>query len=381
MSSKRLLQTVARRKLLLLSFGVVCAPVAAHAQVPDLVNAFDSGGRALGMGSSNNVTGSETQSAYSNPAGLGYMTRAEIGVSVRNIPRNVSAVSGDISGAHSLSTTSTVGATAWSHVGIAMPLKGRNGGTNGTFAVTYSTGGVDRDERVADVNLAQNGSWVPSYHQSLSLQNNFLSFAYGRSNGSQTFNWGVALLYAINHQSNLLTGTATNTSFDAAAHGWGGLIGVQSAVSHDVTFGLSYRTAIDLKSESDTPLLYNKIPARLTAGLAWRKEMGGEDFFVASAEANHYFEGSRGQFFDSPAQTTYGLGLEYDFSTPFGQIPLRLGYNVIPSDGEDFGSRNTYTFGLGYRPASSNWGVDVNFAKPANGGTDFGLNFLYRFGH
>jgi hypothetical protein len=369
------------RKLIYLAFGAVLAP-AAQAQVPDLINAFDAGGRALGMGGAGNTTGSETLSAYHNPAGLGYMQRKQVGIVLRNMPKAGSLVAGDLQNHHSLSTASKVGPMTLTHAGFALPLKGRNGGTNGTVALTYTTGGLVNDERFADDGLTENGTnLIPDYHQVLYNRNDFVSFGYGKSNLDQTFNYGAAILYAINHQSNLITGTsATDVNYSAKAHGWGGLFGVQFMPRRDTVIGISYRTPIKLKSDSSTPLLYDKIPGRLSGGLSWRRNMRGDDFLVLSGEVSHYFAGSRGQYFDSPAQTTWGIGAEYNYSAGGARIPVRIGYNMIPGVGNDFGSRNTFTFGFGYRPEHSDWGVDLNFARPQHGNMDMALNLMYRFG-
>ena len=131
------------RHLKLMSLALAAAPVAVWAQVPDLVNAFDAGGRAVGMGGVTNVTGSDTLSGYYNPAGLGFVTRPTIGITFRNMPESRSVVSGDIgpTGTQRFSTTGQSGSTGLGHAGLAFPLKGRNGSSNGTVALTLTKGG------------------------------------------------------------------------------------------------------------------------------------------------------------------------------------------------------------------------------------------------
>lgn len=368
-----------KKSLWFLAFGSVLAPVAAHAQVPDLVNAFDAGGRALGMGSANNVTGADTLSAYNNPAGLAYLHRTQVGVTIRNLPKAQSGITGDINGAHTFDTISKVGPQAISHAGIAFPFKGRNGANNGTLGFAFTLGGIVQDERFAN-GSTEGATAAPNYHQVLNNRNDFFSLAYGFSNPVGTLNFGLALLYALNHQRNLIEGTtSSNTNISREAHGWGGLIGLQAAAGPNAVLGLSYRTPISLKDSGSTPLLYDKVPGRLAGGLAIRKDMRGDDFLLIGGEVAHYFEGHRGKYFDSPEQTTLGVGLEYNLSLGFGRLPIRGGYNYIPGGAYDFAPRRTWTFGTGYRPNGSDWGLDLNFAKPDHGGTDMALNLMYRF--
>lgn len=367
------------KKTLLLSLGAVFGPALAHAQVPDVMNALDAGGRAMGMGGANSVTGSDTMAGYYNPAGLGYVQKTEVGFSIRNLPKANSLVSGDVKGAHSLDTLSNVGPTGWTHAGIAVPLSGHNGRNNGVIGISYTTGGIDQDQRFAGNNLTVGGVAQPNYSEILYNRTDFLSFAYGKSNSNQTFNWGIALLYALSHQSDNQFGIPNPVSFEAHAHGWGGLLGIEYTPWRDTVFGLSYRTPINLTSGDSSSLLYSRVPGRIQTGLAWRKDMG-DNYLIAGLEASYFFNGRRSSNFDSANQTVLGAGLEYDWSSGFGWIPLRVGYNNLTSDSLDFGDRNTFTYGLGYRPPNNDWAVDLNFAKPKHGRPDFALNLLYRFG-
>ena len=137
-----------------------------------------------------------------------------------------------------------------------------------------------------------------------------------------------------------------------------------------------------MATQDETQSLYDKIPARLLAGVAYRQDglRGGRDFIVYGFQLQHFFSGKNSQVFDREDQTTVGFGLEYSYQTQGFRIPIRLGYNIVPSGGNDFGSRNSFTFGLGYRPNDGRYGVDFNFASPEKGGYDLGISLNYRFG-
>ena len=60
---------------------------------------------------------------------------------------------------------------------------------------------------------------------------------------------------------------------------------------------------------------------------------------------------------------------------------MRIGYSFVPKGGDDFIARNTFTFGIGYRPEISNLAVDLNFGLPSGGGAyDMGLSVTYKVG-
>jgi hypothetical protein len=339
------------------------------------------------MGGANNVTGAETQSGFYNPAGLGHLRRTQIGMTVRNLPKSTTFVTGDIhQGNGILNTTGSTGPRALTHFGLAVPLKARSGKSNGTVSVAMTTGGVIRDERFSGAGLTDNGTALPFYYQLVENRTDWVSLAYGKSTSDQSFNWGVALLYAQNHQRNFRVNTTSEPiEYDEKAHGWGGLFGVQYIPKSlpNVVLGLSYRTPISLKGGNGVNLLYDKIPGRLEGGIAYRLEglRHGQDYAVLGAEVQHFDKGHASVLFDrGQTQTLYGFGLEYDYNLGGFRLPLRAGYNYLPAGGTDYGSRNTLTFGLGFRPTNNDWGVDLNFARPQHGGTDMALNLFYRFG-
>ncbi|HZH97758.1 MAG TPA: hypothetical protein VEX38_02200 [Fimbriimonadaceae bacterium] len=373
-------------KMTIAALGVTILPSIASAQVPDLVAAFDAGGRAMGMGGATYVTGSDTMSGYYNPAGLAYVSRGQVGLTFRNMPQSRTTVSGDLvpTGSERLSSEGDTGPRALSHVGIAIPLRNRSGSTNGTIGLALTTGGQIRDERTAGPGLAEGGLGAPGYSQLLKSKTDFVSLSYGRSL-SDTFNICISLLYAVNNQSNVRNGVPSGaTSFEETATGLGLLVGMQFTPrdNPNLMFGASYRTPISLKGRNGAQLIYDKIPARLQIGGAVRRDglRGGRDFILVGADVQHFFAGNQGVLFDRDPQTVLGFGLEYSYATGSARVPIRLGYQFVPAGGNNFGARNSFTYGVGYRPGNGDWGVDVNFGRAQAGGQDMSINLMYRFG-
>ena len=78
-------------------------------------------------------------------------------------------------------------------------------------------------------------------------------------------------------------------------------------------------------------------------------------------------------------QTVVGVGLEYNYVGGFGRLPIRFGFQGVPSGGNSFGARNNFTFGIGYRPGGSDLSIDINFGRPDGGGGDMSFTVGYRF--
>lgn len=369
------------------AIGACLAPTVANAQIPDLVSAFDAGGRAMGMGGATYQTGSETLSAYYNPAGLGYLSRSAIGLSFRNKPQSKTTVTGDIapSGTQFLSSVSEPGPTGLGHAGLAIPIRNGRGGNNGVIAFSLTAGGQLRDERSAGPGLTENGLGAAAYRQLIKSDTEFINISYGRATSDGTFSWGAGLVYAINRQVNQKFAPSGITDFDAQATGVGGQIGfiVSPKSNPDLSVSASFRTPIKLKSGGASPLIYEEVPGRLAGGIALRRNgfRGDRDFMVFGLDVTHFFDGKDASIIDRDPQTTFGLGVEYNYSMGAARVPIRLGYNAIPAAGRDFGRRNAFTFGLGYRPNKADWGLDLNWAKVSGGGSDFGLTVSYKFGN
>ena len=372
-------------RITLAALGGTLMPVIATAQVPDLVSAYDAGGRAMGMGGATGVTGGDTLSAQSNPAGLGYMNRKQVGLTLRNRPESTSVVTGDLAGTQRFDTKTDAGKLGWGHIGVAVPLRSRGGKHNGTFAVTLTKGGYVQAEKRAGSGLVDGNLSAPSFYETLRNNTDFLTFAYGKANSDYTFNWGVGLIYAMNHQRVFRSAPSGTTDLDADAKGFGFVAGANFVPkgNPNMSFGVSYRSEIKLNGDDSKPLLFDRIPARLSGGVAYRMDglRGGNDYVVLGADFQHYFRGQQSIFFDRDPQTVFGLGAEYSYSMGSSRIPVRLGYSFVPAAGNGFAKRNALTFGIGYRPNNSDWGIDLNWAKPQGGGTDMALNLFYRFGN
>jgi hypothetical protein len=370
--------------LLFSAMGAALLPAMAHAQVPDMVAAFDAGGRAMGMGGATYQTGSDTLSGYYNPAGLGFVNKNTLGMTVRNMPESETMVTGDIApnGTQFLTSTGKPGPTGLGHIGLAVPL---GHGHGGTIELSLTRGGQLRDSRFAGPGLTEGGLNAAGYTQLLKSTTDFVNLSYGKATNDGTFSWGLGLVYAINRQVNFKLAPSGSTAFDEQATGLGAQVGfiVTPKDNPDVSFGASYRTAIKLKTGSASPLIYEEIPARLAAGIALRRNgfRGTRDYMVLGADVQHFFDGSDSQFIDRDQQTMFGLGVEYNYGMGGARIPIRFGFNFLPAGGDQFGQRNTFTFGVGYRPSNTDWGLDLNWARPSGGGSDFGIGVTYRFGN
>lgn len=372
------------RPFLLVIAGV--APAGAFAQVPDLINALDAGGRAMGMGGAGYATGSDTLAGYYNPAGLGYVTRGTLDLTFRNMPESRTVVSGDIGpgGTARFDTQGERGPTGLGHAGIAFPLKGRNGGSNGTIALTLTKGGALRDQRVGSASLVEGTLNAANYSELLKISTDFLNLSYGRSTQDGTFNWGLGVVYALNRQTNHRLAPSGTTLFDEEANGLGFQAGIQFTPkdSSNVSLGFSLRTPITLRGGNNA-LIYKRIPGRVMGGIAFRQDgfRSNRDYIVFGADVQHFFNGEGSGIINRESQTVFGIGAEYNFTSSFGRVPIRLGYTAVQGGGGGlFGDRNAFTFGFGFRPTNSDFGLDVNWARPNRGGNDLSLSLSYKFG-
>jgi hypothetical protein len=366
--------------------GALLLPTAALSQVPDTLTSLDPGGRPMGMAGVGYLTGGDTFSSYFNPAGLGFLQRSIIGIAFRNLPSTRSLATGDFDD-QDLSSEGETGGRGLSHVGFTLPWKG--GGTIG-FAVTL--GGYVDETRTGN-NLPSGTLTIRNYREEVRARTDFINVSYGRGNTEQTFNWGIGFVYALQGIRNRQIGDIFdgNTQVglldvdnNETGNGFGFIAGIQMTPRRqpNTSFGFSYRSEIDLDNNTNTAQLYDKIPARLSAGFATRRDgiRGGGDYIVLGAEAHHFFKANRSSLLDRGVdQTTFGVGLEYNYVAGFGRLPIRVGFQAVPSGGNNFASRNSLTFGVGYRPANSDLSVDLNFGKPERGGTDMSLTLSFKF--
>ncbi len=371
------------RKLFII--GGSLSAVAASAQVPDMMTALDAGGRALGAGSAFNATTVSTLSATYNPAALAFINRSTAGIAARTVETTKTTVTGEVNDLR-LDSKSDVGGYRGTHFGFALPLK-RGPGTKGVIAVAWTVGGWHEDTQQGS-NLA-NG--VATYLDFTKAQTDFINLSYGTANGSQTFAWGAGLVFAQQNVRNFQRITFTDQNIppqqsDTDTTGTG--IGFQAgllltpAENPNLSFGVSARTPIKVKHSGSPLALYEQIPGRVAAGLALRRDgfRGGRDFLILGGEVQHFFNGKDSPRLDRQNQTTAHFGAEYNWNRGETLIPIRLGYAVIPSGGDGFASRNGFTYGFGYRPAGSDWEIDINFGRPESGGADTSIFLTWRFG-
>lgn len=351
------------------------------AQIPDLLNALDAGGRAMGAAGATTVTDANTLSATHNPAGLAYIKGTTLAMAVRNLPESSSRLSGSF--ADPVEDTETfVGARRLSHVGFATPVHG------GTLGVSYTVGGYIREDRLA-ANLTNGLTNVRNYTELLQSQVDFFTVAYGRQAGNANYGLGIVvanrylknrLRYDIFDAGNNNVGTV-NTDVAGSSNGVGAILGAQFAGKEgsNTMVGVSLRTPIKLNG--GVKGFFDTIPGRASLGVAQRNSGRGSDFLVYGLQADWYFGGDKGGIVPRKDVVALAGGVEYNLHRWNARFPIRAGYQAIPSGGDGFGNRNAFTFGLGYRPSDQDFGLDLNFAVPGGGGRlDTGLAITYRVG-
>lgn len=382
---------LAARKLLLTA-GVAVLSSVSMAQIPDLINALDAGGRAMGLGGGTYTAGSDTLSSYNNPAGLGFLTEPQFSIVFRNLPDSDTTVSRDFNNPQ-VATTSSAGSRAVTHLGLVFPIGKREGKTNGSIGLAFTTGGYIRDFRTGN-NLQNGDLTVVNYAELLKVKNDFLTLSYG-SSAESGFSFGFGLVVAqtsvVNRQDYGLvdsSGTdrgSVHVDNDETATGVGGIVGFTFVPKDNpkVSMGFSYRTPINLSGNNAVKAYYDKVPARLSGGFAGRVDgvRGGKDFLIYGVQGDAYFRNSHNTIVTQKQQFVIGGGMEYNYQASGFRLPIRFGYNAVPSGGDGFAQRNTFTFGLGYYPSNSGLGVDLNFGSPGGGGgLDLAFGITYKFG-
>lgn len=382
------------RKIIVVFLGGATLTTMAAAQVPDLLNALDAGGHSLGMGGSLGVTDAGTLSALNNPAGLAYLDKRELGVAYRNLPTSTTRVTNTLKDPRYESFGSS-GSSEFSHFGYALPAKDVFKKAPGTIAITYTLGGYIDDIAhgpSSGIGSGNSSFTVNGYQRKLDARADYYTIGWGRTNASQNLAFGVGLTYVQQKISYKESGNAvdsTNTSIpfgtnvSSTGSGVGAVVGLQYVPpsSPNTSLGLSYRSEIKLGNNESTKDIYDKIPARLAAGVSFRKDnvRGSNDYLVFGTEVQYFFSGTSSLVYDRSQQTTLGLGVEYNLVRDSFRLPIRIGYVTVPSGGSGFGSRNEFTYGLGYRPGSSDYSFDLNWGTPEGGGRDFAISATYRF--
>lgn len=362
--------------------GLTLAASGSFAQIPDLMTALDAGGRAMGLGGATYVTDSNTFSALANPAGLGYITRAQYGVAYRNLPQSRSVISGDFNDPD-FSTELESGGFGMSHVGYAFPM-GR-----GALGVSYTRSGFFRDERLGN-GLSDGALTVVNYEEVFRSQTDLFTISYGATSVGGGTNYGVGLVianqYILNRQDYDLFNGGTQVGSVSADNsgtglGFGVVAGAMMSVGTNASFGISAQSPIELSGNNETSAYYDRIPDRLSAGFATRSDRANGEYSLFGLQASHYFGGESNAIFPRDNYTVFNAGFEHGFNRWNARIPLRFGYTVVPAGGDGFRARDAFTFGVGYRPNGSEFGMDLSLAKPADGGAlDVALSINYLLG-
>ncbi len=360
-------------KVALLTFAT--AAQISYAQVTDVLNALDAGGRAMGSGGGTYVSGSDTTSALSNPAGLGLLDRGQFSIAIRNLPETVSTVSQDFRDPTTSSTFSS-GGRAITHMGLALPWKTRSGRQLGTLGLSFTTVGFLRDLRSGN-DLDDGDLVVKNYSELLKIKVDLFTVSFGKAMGNG-LSYGIGAVIANVGIENLQrysledgAGNArgnVNVDNSQTGTGFGGVFGVQlqPKSNPNLVIGASFRTGIDLSGNNRTSEFYDRVPAKASIGFAGSRSgmRGGRDFLIYGAQIDSYFDGRTGSFAKTDDTIVVGGGVEYNYHIANYRIPLRLGFNTVNISNEG-GNRNTFTLGFGVRPLSSNVSFDLNFASPS----------------
>lgn len=346
------------------------------AQIPDLLNTFDAGSRSFGAFG---ATGADTFSILNNPAGLGYVSTKSYGLAYRNMPTSFTSLSGNLNSPFT-SSDGDGGKSQLTHLGYAIPLKGGR-----TIGISYQVGGYISDFR-GGTGLTSGALTNVTYSELLDVKTSFYTVALGKANDEGTSSIGYGLTIADvnfkNRQLGFIPGGSVliDTDNKANAYGVGLVAGIQRN-NGDASYGISLRTPIRLQGSDVVKSAYETVPGQLSIGAARRVDgfRGGNDYLLSGVQLNHFFGGSGNGLLSRNSQTTLGIGAELGLNREGYTLPLRVGYMTSPSGGDAFNSRNGFTFGLGYRPNSQPWALDLNYAFPKTGGKDIAFTFSYRF--
>lgn len=378
-------------KLALGSLATLALRAVAQAQVPDLLTSFDPGGSSLGVGGALQVTGADTLSAYFNPAGVGYLTKRQFGLVYGNLPKSTTFATGTLAPEGRLiSSSGSTGSRDITHAGLAFPMSDLRKSGAGVIALAYTVGGTMNDQEFSS-SLTTGTISVNNYHLNREAKTEFFTLAYGKANAAQTMSFGFGINYVRQHTSFAEFGTWSDGSgtfgdpnpVADTGYGVGVTVGLQGVPkdSPNMSWGISYRSPVDLHGNPNTSDVYNRIPGRALAGIAIRNDnlRGGKDYAVFGFQLGYFFSGQSSLFFDRTNQTTGGIGVEYNRVGGGGRIPVRFGFASVPSGGNGFATRNAVTYGIGYRPNDGKYTFDIDGASPQGGGSDLSLSLNYRF--
>jgi hypothetical protein len=133
---------------------------------------------------------------------------------------------------------------------------------------------------------------------------------------------------------------------------------------------------------ADTADLYGELPGRLILGAGYRiagLRRDKDDYAVFGLEWQRFGPSRSSGAFDRKPQSVLGGGLEYSYMLGLARLPIRIGVQNLASGGDNFRGRSSIEYGFGYRSKDRLYGVDFNWARVTNGGTDFTVTGEYRF--
>ncbi|MBL8060587.1 MAG: hypothetical protein JNK63_07735 [Chthonomonas sp.] len=366
---------------------------AAHAQVPDLLNAFEATGRNLGLGSGIGATSSNPASAINNPAGLGYANKAAFSVTMRNMPETTSKLSRNFV-SPDISTTGKSGNYSITQVGLIRPMRG-----NSAIGLNYSVAGYIRDF-ASGTGLIDGGTILNNFQEDMRLKTDLFTLSWGQASRDYTKSYGVGVIFANhgtrNRQQYALfdnNGTPGDTGDDTfisnvflnnsgTQSGIGVVAGIQFNPNADFSYGVSLRSPITLSGGGEVADYYKRVPGKASFAAAKRIQTArrAEDFVLIGGQVDWFFGGKRSTLVDRDgSQLGFGFGAEYNYRFRGAFVPIRMGYRNVAKGGDGFGSFNAFTFGLGYNPDQQNFGIDLDFSSNSRGGTDMALMLSYRF--
>ncbi|HQU19721.1 MAG TPA: hypothetical protein PLA92_11805 [Fimbriimonadaceae bacterium] len=367
-------------KLRTAALAGIVVPAVALGQVPDVVDALDAGGRAMGLGGAIYQTGADTVSTALNPAGLGFVNRPTVGFAGRTLPTTRTTVTGEVSDLR-LSTAQEGGDYKLTHLGYSAPTRG----SKSAFGIAYTVVGWMNDTQ-AGQNL-DNG--VQSYFDHAKVKTDFLTLGYGQSNGSQSLSWGFQLIVALQSidafqrivfsDSNIPPQEAESHDKGTGVGGAFGLMFAPPSQSH-MTIGLTVRSPIEVQRGGPGVDLYPTIPGRAALGIALLQDgyRDGRDSMLYGGQIEYYYGGKGSSRVNRKDHFAGGIGFEYLYMMGDATIPVRAGFRFVEAGGDDFTSSQGFTYGVGYRPLNADWGIDVSFAKQNKGGTATSVSFSYR---
>ncbi|GIV01570.1 MAG: hypothetical protein KatS3mg015_0400 [Fimbriimonadales bacterium] len=380
------MEKVARMRKIVVG-AAMAAAVSASAQVPDLFDAFEMGGRSLGMGGGMYSNAADPSASYWNPANLSLIGEAQFELNFRNLPATETRLSGRVDDPER-DTNARFGGSSITFGGIVLPI-----GTRGTLGVSYARGGFYHD-REFGIQLDGGDGVNVDINDLLRVDNEFLTVAWGLPSRGRT-NIGVGVVLARQHILSdtfrrIDDGQETTVIDDPPVSddgfGVGGIVGFQFTPPNNpnVSFGISYRTPIRVNMDK-LDAISNEIPGRLQAGFVWRRDglRGGRDYLIGGVDGAWYFEANRNKpsGLKRDGHAAAGVGIEYNWAQSFGYVPIRLGFRAVQDAGDGFASRSAFTFGVGYRPFDANYWIDLNLAAVSGQSSpDLAISITSRIG-